>query len=59
MPRLWNNDAWRRVNVRLKNIGVIKMLDFKKPSEDTDFEDFFDRYDLRDFTDKMAEFIEK
>jgi|TARA_Y100000310_G_scaffold345404_1_gene464581 hypothetical protein len=35
------------------------MLDFKKPSEDTDFEDFFDRYDLRDFTDKMAEFIEK
>ena len=38
--------------------GVVKMNLFK-PFEDKGYEDFFNRYSLQDYTDKMAEFKEK
>jgi len=38
--------------------GVVKMY-LKKPSEETDYEDFFSRFDFMNFFDKMDEFMEK
>ena len=32
---------------------------WKKPSEDNDYEDFFDRFLMKDYTDKMSEFMDK
>lgn len=34
------------------------MLKHKKPSEEIDYDDFFERFLLVDFTDKMSEFKE-
>lgn len=35
------------------------MIFGKKPSEDTDYSDFFDRYFISDFADQMAQFKDK
>lgn len=34
-------------------------VNYKKPSEEYDFEDFFSRYDLDNYTDLMHEFEDK
>jgi len=35
------------------------MMDYKKPSEEYDFEDFFSRFSFDDHNDLMAEFEDK
>lgn len=35
------------------------MVGYKKPSEDGDYDDFFDRFFMTDSTDIMANFLEK
>lgn len=37
---------------------VIK-LNYKMPSEDTDFDDFFSRFGLENYTDLMSQFEDK
>jgi|TARA_Y100000031_G_C8173987_1_gene363156 hypothetical protein len=34
------------------------MISYRKPSEELDYGDFFDRFSLVDFADKMNEFME-
>ena len=41
-----------------KTWGVMN-VNYKKPSEEYDFEDFFSRYDLDNYTDLMHEFEDK
>jgi len=35
------------------------MVNYKKPSEEHDFEDFFNRFSFDNFTDLMTEFEDK
>ena len=34
-------------------------MDFKKPSEEPDFEDFFSRFRMENYTDLMSQFEDK
>ena len=34
-------------------------MNYKKPSEEHDFEDFFSRFDLENYTDLMSQFEDK
>jgi len=42
-----------------KVLEVVKMISQKKPSEEHDFEDFFNRFSFENYTDLMSQFEDK